>query len=181
MRDIPYFKFWCQKVIPLVYDESLSYYETLCKIVRYLNAVIHDVNQIPEYIDSVIEGKLTDDHLKELINELFVIYKHIITPNDDGDNTTASRSWDEGTWLWLGDNLYITTRDIVEGNAYVFTGENANVKTTTIEERTNMVYYPNDKRLSLHANISDYSEIVTAGDYHVYNPTRQAIEIVRID
>ena len=27
------FRFWCQKVLPLVYDDSLSYYEILCKVV----------------------------------------------------------------------------------------------------------------------------------------------------
>lgn len=37
------FKFWCQKVIPLVYDDSLSYYELLCKVVNYINNLITDV------------------------------------------------------------------------------------------------------------------------------------------
>lgn len=31
------FKFYCQKVLPLVYDESLSYYEVLCKLTEYMN------------------------------------------------------------------------------------------------------------------------------------------------
>lgn len=34
------FKFWANKVIPLVYDDSLSYYEVLCKLTDYLNVVI---------------------------------------------------------------------------------------------------------------------------------------------
>ena len=38
------FKFWCQKVLPLVYDDSLSYYELLCKVVDYLNKTMEDVN-----------------------------------------------------------------------------------------------------------------------------------------
>lgn len=36
------FRFWCQKVLPLVYDDSLSYYEVLCKVVDYLNKLIAD-------------------------------------------------------------------------------------------------------------------------------------------
>ena len=36
------FRFWCQKVLPLVYDDSLSYYEILCKIVDYINKLIDD-------------------------------------------------------------------------------------------------------------------------------------------
>ena len=38
------FRYWCQKVLPLVYDDSLSYYELLCKVVDYLNNVINDIN-----------------------------------------------------------------------------------------------------------------------------------------
>ena len=33
------FKFYCQKVLPLVYDESLSYYEVLCKLADYMNTM----------------------------------------------------------------------------------------------------------------------------------------------
>lgn len=50
MRDIPYFKFWCMKVIPLVYDESLSYYEVLCKVVKYINDLIDSDREIVENI-----------------------------------------------------------------------------------------------------------------------------------
>lgn len=39
VKDFQAFKFWCQKVLPLVYDDSLSYYETLCKVVAYLNEI----------------------------------------------------------------------------------------------------------------------------------------------
>lgn len=40
------FKFWCQKVLPLVYDDSLSYYEVLCKITEILNEVIDQTNDL---------------------------------------------------------------------------------------------------------------------------------------
>ena len=40
------FRFWCQKVLPLVYDESLSYYELLCKVVDYLNKTMEDVDTV---------------------------------------------------------------------------------------------------------------------------------------
>lgn len=34
------FKVYCQKVLPAVYDDSLSYYELLCKVVEVLNQII---------------------------------------------------------------------------------------------------------------------------------------------
>lgn len=53
MRDLPYFKFWCQKVLPLVYDDSLSYYEVLCKIVKYINELIDSDKEIVGEIDKL--------------------------------------------------------------------------------------------------------------------------------
>ena len=35
---------FCQKVLPLTYDESLSYYEFLCKLTNKLNEVINWAN-----------------------------------------------------------------------------------------------------------------------------------------
>lgn len=53
MRDLPYFKFWCQKVIPLVYDDSLSYYEVLCKVVEYINNLIDSDKEIVDNIEEL--------------------------------------------------------------------------------------------------------------------------------
>lgn len=44
--DLKPFKFWCQKVLPLVYDDSLSYYELLCKVVDYLNKTMQNVETL---------------------------------------------------------------------------------------------------------------------------------------
>lgn len=40
------FRHWCQKVLPLVYDDSLSYYELLCKVVDYLNKTMEAVETL---------------------------------------------------------------------------------------------------------------------------------------
>lgn len=40
MDNLKHFRFWCYKVLPLVYDDSLSYYEILCKVVKYINDLI---------------------------------------------------------------------------------------------------------------------------------------------
>lgn len=39
-------KYWCNKILPLVYDDSLSYYEVLCKTSAKLNEVIESTNGI---------------------------------------------------------------------------------------------------------------------------------------
>ena len=40
------FRYWCQKVLPLAYDDSLSYYELLCKVVDFLNKTMEDVETL---------------------------------------------------------------------------------------------------------------------------------------
>lgn len=66
--DLQPFRFWCQKVLPLVYDDSLSYYELLCKVVDYLNKTMEDVG--------VLEGDVTGLHeaykkLQGYVNDYF--------------------------------------------------------------------------------------------------------------
>ena len=62
------FKFWCQKVLPLVYDDSLSYYEVLNKMVIYLNQVIDNINA-----DTANVAELEDDFLllQTYVNNFF--------------------------------------------------------------------------------------------------------------
>lgn len=47
------FNMWCYKVLPLVYDESLSYYEVLCKVVDYINKLIEEDKLIYSEIDDL--------------------------------------------------------------------------------------------------------------------------------
>lgn len=75
MKD---FKFWCQKVLPLTYDNSLSYYEVLCKVVTQLNEVIEGLNknstQVTELskeyetLKSYVEHYFDNLNLQEEIN-----------------------------------------------------------------------------------------------------------------
>lgn len=53
-------RFWSQKVLPLVYDNSLSYYEVIDKLV-------FKVNEIIEYVNTIVYEKLA-----ELISQFFV-------------------------------------------------------------------------------------------------------------
>lgn len=67
-KDLQPFRFWCQKVLPLVYDDSLSYYELLCKTVDYLNKTMEDVD--------TLEGDVTNLHkayeqLQDYVNNYF--------------------------------------------------------------------------------------------------------------
>ncbi len=47
------FRYWCQKILPAVYDDSLSYYELLCKVVDKLNEVIALVQGSPAVVEQM--------------------------------------------------------------------------------------------------------------------------------
>lgn len=53
MDRISHFRFWCQKVLPLVYDNSLSYYEVLCKLADGFNKLLDLETQNAADIDSL--------------------------------------------------------------------------------------------------------------------------------
>lgn len=84
-------KYWCNKILPLVYDDSLSYYEVLCKTSAKLNEVITSTNGLLDAWDTykndidaafgeytaeldkkfkAMSDKLSDDFLsyKEIVN-----------------------------------------------------------------------------------------------------------------
>lgn len=63
-KDLNTFRFWCQKVLPLVYDDSLSYYEILCKVVDYINNMIENQKEF-------------SNELNKLKSELEVVQKWI--------------------------------------------------------------------------------------------------------
>lgn len=62
------FRFWCQKVLPLVYDNSLSYYELLCKVVTYLNEVIQNSDNMNANIQALNQAF---NDLQDYVNHYF--------------------------------------------------------------------------------------------------------------
>lgn len=46
-------RFWCFKVLPLVYDDSLSYYEVLCKMRDKLNEMIDSMSDLNDTIKEI--------------------------------------------------------------------------------------------------------------------------------
>lgn len=62
------FRYWCQKVLPAVYDDSLSYYELLCKVVNYLNITMEDVETLKGDVDNLHKAYA---NLQNYVNNYF--------------------------------------------------------------------------------------------------------------
>lgn len=46
--------YYCNKILPLVYDNSLSYYEAICKLVDYCNSLNDEISNIYKLIAEII-------------------------------------------------------------------------------------------------------------------------------
>ena len=89
-------RYMCQKILPLVYDESLSYYEYLCKLTDKMNEMI-DVfyGNLSDRVREIIYEKFNDlfvevaydepnKRLRLTLNTVVIADgEHIYTPNDE--------------------------------------------------------------------------------------------------
>lgn len=96
-KDLNTFNFWCQKILPLVYDDSLSYYEVLCKVVDYINDLINndkainliltkygkDINELKEMTDK-IKKELDDVKNGKYVSLYINALKNYIDENLEG-------------------------------------------------------------------------------------------------
>lgn len=88
--EVQPFRFWCQKILPLVYDDSLSYYETLCKMGIKINELIDVINgyqqEYKDYVDNEIK-KLTQyvDEKNNLVYDRIQAEVNAINAKHDKD------------------------------------------------------------------------------------------------
>lgn len=66
MDNFCFTKYWCQKVLPLVYDESLSYYEVLCKLCDEMKTLMTKMDNLSEEVEQL---KTVVDQLQKWIND----------------------------------------------------------------------------------------------------------------
>lgn len=68
------FGFYCQHVLPLVYDQSLSYYEVLCKLQAKLNEVIKTQNDLQDAFQNLLNW--VDTQLEQYAKEQLIEWKN---------------------------------------------------------------------------------------------------------
>lgn len=91
-KDLTEFRFWCFKVLPLVYDDELSYYEVICKCVEYINnliendkAISNDVEQLKQEMKKVQEWiNNYDTSFAESIIREYLATMIFVTISDSG-------------------------------------------------------------------------------------------------
>lgn len=58
------------KILPLIYDDSLSYYEQLCKLTNKMNELVEFINgNLSEIIQNYIDKKFDDLMINAIYDE----------------------------------------------------------------------------------------------------------------
>ena len=181
MDNITPIKFWCYKVLPLVYDDSLSYYEVLCKLVAKVNDVISVTNQIPDAIPDAIANVFKDsDTINPVLQKIFSDIKNSISNNDEMSSTTVTTNYKAGDLVWQNDKLYRVLKNVEAGDRWV---DGSNYTSVTIEEMIRVVYNSDEKTLYVRGIVNGTVEkplpsVSVTGDTHKYIPDQKAIEII---
>ena len=154
-------RFWCYKVLPLVYDDSLSYYELLCKLVNKINEIIENptgleiadpvewsiTSQYP-YNTLVVDADGTAYVSKQPVPAGVALsntdyWQPIFKYGDAIDDIKASiatvanadksipASLAEGDLAWIGNDLYELTLDLNAGSILI---PDTNCTAITVEQ-----------------------------------------------
>ena len=88
-------RFWCQKMLPAVYDDSLSYYEQLCKVVAFLNGIVENYNAM---VDATNQNTEDIEKLEQELETLLQSYSDFLSGK-------VPQSYIEGISKWIDRNL----------------------------------------------------------------------------
>lgn len=121
-------RFYCQPILPLVYDESMSYYETLCKVVGQLNTTGETVNKLNEGLTNEIADRQAadaalDERLKtiESTNAKTHFMAFAGTPPHDAKPVSAMPTRSElRQWVTDGDMIVTLMQTTDEGRNIVY-------------------------------------------------------------
>lgn len=83
--------YFCQRVLPAVYDAELSYYEVLCKLSDYLNKNMSNVNEL----------NADTQQLYEYVKELYGVLDNFINSGFDDYYAEQVIAWIDKHLTWI--------------------------------------------------------------------------------
>lgn len=118
VETVDRFKFLCHKIIPLVYDESLSYYEFLCKVMQKLNEVIGSVDNqndiLKNFENEINEWEITtDDKYNAFVENTNLLFNNFM--NALAAEYNAELNYTKGNYVRYGTKIYRCIYNTVAG------------------------------------------------------------------
>ena len=157
---------YCQKVLPLTYDESLSYYEVLCKLRTKINEVIDVFNSYEEIIKTLEQEVIDIEGLKTAVATLQ-------ERTDVIDNLVANLGAEDKNLQKQINELTELVNGVVSGyNEIVeYIDSKYNILSQRIDNLTFKVYADMYTYIhKLEAEIEALSEALAEIDTKLYNP-----------
>lgn len=81
-------KYWTHKILPQVYEDSLSYLEILGRVTHALNELIENNNHIPEYVQNLIAEYINSGDIEAVLRD--VLSKDVINVKNPPENLTPA-------------------------------------------------------------------------------------------
>lgn len=160
--DLRPFRFWCQKVLPLTYDDSLSYYELLCKVVDYLNKTMQDVDVLADYVEHYFDNLNVSAEVDAKLDEMAsdgTLEAIVQMGVQDAVDTYANTQLPPVVTSWLDEHITQPTTPVIDSSLTI-SGAAADAKAT------------GDKIARLEwsvAPVFSNAQQYYAGDYVIYN------------
>lgn len=66
--------YWVQHILPLVYDDSLSYMELLGKVTKTLNELVENNSLLPDYVMKLIKEYISSGKIEKVLAEVLANY-----------------------------------------------------------------------------------------------------------
>lgn len=102
-------RYWTYKILPLVYDDSLSYYEVLAKVVQRLNVLVENNNNITQHIKDLILEYIGSGEIGEVVSDIIANFiLNVKNPPEGitgatGDGSTDDTSAFQGCIEWAAE------------------------------------------------------------------------------
>ena len=122
------FRFWCQKVLPAVYDDSLSYYELLCKVIHWLEELTEVTNtqsdaikELQETLQDFLDGEITP-YIEQVIDNWFEENEPAIVADISSLEDRVGNLETEMNTVWHNYYQYTGKNIVFLGDSYLAPG-----------------------------------------------------------
>lgn len=165
----------CHKVLPLTYDQSLSYYEQLCKLVNKVNEVIDTFNDYEEIINRLAELVVDIESILRDVNELKVEMTNANADINGLKNSVVDLSQEDARLQEEINRLTAKINNIVlQYDGIIAYVDNA-VASVKIENQADWIKFEQHINVligEMRAEIDDLRKLVSEVPTSVYNPVR---------
>lgn len=118
------FRFWCQKVLPLVYDESLSYYEVLCKLMDFIGKMFDSQEDYTKILEELKQKQeILESEFNELLDNFDKLKNDVLQTIEDIKNGKYLEIYLDALKDYIDENLQNLVKGIVSYVSFGLTAD----------------------------------------------------------